>query len=47
MNKDTKNKKDNIKTKSKEGKVLKDKDKVDKIVKAKPLKKVKLQRKQS
>ena len=44
MNKDTKNKKDNIKTKSKEGKVLKDKDKVDKIVKAKPLKKVKLKR---
>ena len=44
MNKDTKNKKNNIKTKSKEEKVLKDKDKVDKIVKAKPLKKVKLKR---
>tara|TARA_B100000131_G_C17664854_1_gene429797 strand:+ start:76 stop:555 length:480 start_codon:yes stop_codon:yes gene_type:complete len=44
MNKDTKNKKDNIKTKSKEEKVLKEKNKVDKIVKAKPLKKVKLKR---
>ena len=44
MNKDTKNKKDNIKTKSKEEKVLKDKDNVGKIDKAKPLKKVKLKR---
>ena len=44
MNIDTKNKKDNIKTKSKEEKVLKEKNKVDKIVKAKPLKKVKLKR---
>tara|TARA_Y100000996_G_C22475581_1_gene623966 strand:- start:276 stop:755 length:480 start_codon:yes stop_codon:yes gene_type:complete len=44
MNKDTKNKKNNIKTKSKEEKVLKDKDNVGKIDKAKPLKKVKLKR---
>ena len=44
MNIDTKNKKDNIKTKSKEEKVLKDKDNVGKIDKAKPLKKVKLKR---
>ena len=44
MKKDTKNKKNNIKTKSKEEKVLKDKDNVGKIDKAKPLKKVKLKR---